>query len=322
MSPFMRCFGEGSRLSDANAGDRETQTWSASDESPIYDYNLIRFRLDSLRTARQQTGPEGQVEISYALRSGLLRNLGGLNDQRLYSKRYLGTKNLIHDYHKEVVGAIKYLSEKCAPHPGKTEALTDMRQSFGRTALVFQGGASFALIHLGVAKALFENGLLPRVISGSSISALMASLICITTDAALPKIFDTTGIHLEAFEGKRQGSGWRRRIARLFQTGYLLDVHVLEEVVNSNLGDITFEEAFKKTQRILNISVSSARKNEVPRLLNYLTAPTVLIRTAACASASALGIFSAIDLLAKDKNGNIVPWGSSKIKWGDSSYDS
>ncbi|RUS34040.1 hypothetical protein BC938DRAFT_482710 [Jimgerdemannia flammicorona] len=35
-------------------------------------------------------------------------------------------------------------------------------------------------------------------------------------------------------------------------------------------------EAYAKTKRILNISVSSTRKFEVPQLLNYLTAPNVV----------------------------------------------
>lgn len=55
-----------------------------------------------------------------------------------------------------------------------------------------------------------------------------------------------------------------------------MDVKVLEDCVKSNVGDITFEEAFLKTKRILNVVVSSQRKNEVPRLLNYLTAPNVV----------------------------------------------
>jgi len=36
------------------------------------------------------------------------------------------------------------------------------------------------------------------------------------------------------------------------------------------------KEAFKATGRILNIPVTSARKNEVPSVLNYLTAPDVV----------------------------------------------
>lgn len=46
--------------------------------------------------------------------------------------------------------------------------MEDTRQSFGGTALLLQGGATFGLYHLGVVKALNEAKLLPRVICGSS----------------------------------------------------------------------------------------------------------------------------------------------------------
>ena len=46
------------------------------------------------------------------------------------------------------------------------------------------------------------------------------------------------------------------------------------------LGDITFQEAYNRTRKILNITVSSASLYELPRLLNYITAPNVLIWSA------------------------------------------
>ncbi|KAJ3025690.1 UNVERIFIED_CONTAM: hypothetical protein HDU68_006805 [Siphonaria sp. JEL0065] len=293
------------------------KNWSLDDESMIYDYKLIRHRREMLQKARNS---KDIPQMIYLLRSGLLRNLGGLNEISLYSHLFLKTKKLIEDYHKEVVQNIQEIS-KCPHSTGKHEFLTDTRQSFGCTALILHGGASFALYHFGVAKVLFEQSLLPRIISGSSISALVAALICIHTDDELSRIFDASGIKLDAFQSKAKGGYWRK-FERLVKHGYLLDSNVLTQCVNENLGDITFEEAFKKTRRILNITVSSERKNEVPRLLNYLTAPTVLIRTAACASASSLGVFRSVDLLAKDKSGKVVPWTASHIKWGDSSYDS
>lgn len=100
-----------------------------------------------------------------------------------------------------------------------------------------------------------------------------------------------------------------------------MDVSVLDDCVRSNVGDITFEEAFNRTKRILNIVVSSTRKNEVPRLLNYLTAPNVLIRSAATASCAVTGLYDQVPLLAKDHNGHIVTWNSSSITWSDASID-
>ncbi|KAI8830282.1 acyl transferase/acyl hydrolase/lysophospholipase [Chytriomyces cf. hyalinus JEL632] len=292
--------------------------------SPIYDHNLIRDRFDRLRAARTNAanGNPDYNEIVFNLRSGLLRNLGALNDLRLYSVLYTGTKRLIEDYHKEVVANIKVISQHHSDPERKRIFIRDTRQSFGCTALILHGGSTFALSHLGVAKALFENGLLPRIVSGSSISALIASLICVHTDEELSRLFDSTTIDLSAFEKRDKKSGWKRKLWRFISTGYLLDSTVFEDVVVKNLGDITFEEAFQRTNRILNITVRSTRTNEVPRLLNYLTAPTVVIRTAACASSSALGLFKSADLKVKTNSGELISWGGSEIEWSDSNIES
>ena len=74
--------------------------------------------------------------------------------------------------------------------------------------------------------------------------------------------------------------GWfatlTRRVKRYLKDGYLLDVHVLEECVRANVGDLTFEEAYGRTKRVLNITIPTAEGGEVPSLLNYLTAPDVV----------------------------------------------
>ncbi|KAJ9058178.1 triacylglycerol lipase [Entomophthora muscae] len=189
--------------------------------------------------------------------------------------------------------------------------------SFGTTALILHGGATFGLCHIGVVKSLFEQGLLPKVICGTEIGALIAALVCIHTDEELPNFLKPGGINLEAFSESSSSGTFSRKLERLLKTGHLLDASILERCVRSNTGDITFEEAYRRTNRVLNITVCPTRKNEVPQLLNYLTAPNVLIRSAACASAAVLGFYDSVDLLIKDKAGQIVPWNSSAIRWAN-----
>lgn len=43
------------------------------------------------------------------------------------------------------------------------------------------------------------------------------------------------------------------------------------------IGNYTFLEAYERTGRILNVSVCPADTNEPARLLNYLTAPQVIL---------------------------------------------
>lgn len=77
---------------------------------------------------------------------------------------------------------------------------------------------------------------------------------------------------------------------------------------------ISFQEAYVKTGRILNIIVHAKRKHEVPVLLNYLTAPDVVIWSAASASCAAPGIYDTAILMAKDSKGSIVPWNPSAVR--------
>jgi TAG lipase / lysophosphatidylethanolamine acyltransferase len=121
-----------------------------------------------------------------------------------------------------VVSQLHYISDCISSDlslNSKLEFLYDTRQSFGNTALVLQGGATFGLFHLGVVKALNESKLLPRIISGSSVGALIASLVCIHTEEELPDIFKENGIDLKAFSKKDAAGNIQRKLARFCKNG-------------------------------------------------------------------------------------------------------
>ena len=193
----------------------------------------------------------------------------------------------------------------------KLDFVHDTRQAFGRSTLVLQGGAIFGLCHLGVVKALFLRGLLPRIITGTATGALIAALVAIHTEEELPDVLSGDGIDLSAFAGKGKADGgtaggssemavragtdhgsrsgrnseqtfsarWAtlmRRLHRFRREGYFLDVKVLEECVRANVGDLTFMEAYLRSKRVLNITVATAQQGGVPTLLNYLTATNVV----------------------------------------------
>lgn len=270
--------------------------------SKYYDYRLIHERLQSIILARE----EGDIlQLVNLLRSGLVRNLGNISAPRLYNRAFAGTKLLIEDYITQVAQAIADVTN-LVTSPGadgsgvipgfssqaKLDLLHDTRQAFGRSTLVLQGGAIFGLCHLGVVKALFDRGLLPRIITGTATGALIAALVGIHTEDELPSFLSGEGIDLSAFAGDKNGlvedgqppgssfGGWwatlTRRIRRWFREGYFLDVTVLEECVRANVGDLTFEEAYNRTKRVLNITVATTGRGGVPNLLNYLTAPNVV----------------------------------------------
>lgn len=102
-----------------------------------------------------------------------------------------------------------------------------------------------------------------------------------------------------------------------------MDIAKLQNVIKENIGDLTFKEAFKRTNRVLNITVASTTEFEVPRLLNYLTSPNVVLWSAASASCALSGLYEPVELMAKDENGVIHPYHPSLLKWSDGSvaYD-
>jgi TAG lipase/lysophosphatidylethanolamine acyltransferase len=101
---------------------------------------------------------------------------------------------------------------------------------------------------------LFEQGLLPRIISGASVGSLIAALVCTRVDDEIPILFQDGGVSLDAFESRDAKGSLSRKFKRLLERGVLMDVRVLEDVVRSNIGDVTFAEAFARTGRVLNVS--------------------------------------------------------------------
>ncbi|GAB0495262.1 hypothetical protein MMPV_006561 [Pyropia vietnamensis] len=190
----------------------------------------------------------------------------------------------------------------------------ELRHAHGRTALMLSGGASMGLHHLGVAKALLEANLLPRVLSGASAGAIIASILGAFTDAELTAIFASptlvnprrgTPFAFGFFDTATPMTG---RLRRFLRTGAIYDVRCLQASLRENLGDTTFAEAYRRTKRILNVTVTPVRSGDPPLLLNYLTAPNVLIWSAASASSALPVVFAPVTLLAKDPSGTIIPY--------------
>jgi len=98
-----------------------------------------------------------------------------------------------------------------------------------------------------------------------------------------------------------------------------MDIATLEIFLRANLGEVTFEEAYEETGIILNITVSESGSHDDYRLLNYLTAPHVLVWSAALASSAIPFVFQSVELKCKDHNGQIVNFHPSGLKFIDGS---
>lgn len=326
--------------------------WRNNPTSKYYDWRLITERLNSLAIAREENDFQQLVNL---LRSGLVRNLGNLTVPKLYNRTFSGTKYLIEEYITQVAETVEDISTLptnayagvqstggSLTNQMKLDFIHDTRQAFGRSSLVLQGGAIFGMCHLGVVKGLFLRGLLPRIITGTGTGALIASLVAIHTEEELPGVLNGDGIDLTAFTSRSNLSNgltespqtfrsrWNtlmRRLRRFSREGYFLDVSVLEDCVRANVGDLTFEEAYNYSKRILNITVATEGQGGVPTLLNYITAPNVLIWTAAVASnSSSAALYGRrkATILCKDAHGHVGPWAPANTTdfhhWSHMSY--
>lgn len=292
--------------------------WRQNFISKHYDYILIDDRIKLLREARIQKNSQLIMSL---LRSGLIRNFGGISQKRLYTKSYMGTKFKIEEYIVEVLNCLTFLNESINTPTDrnnddfvmnskqlKLDFFHDARQSFGCTALILQGGSLFGLCHLGVVKALYFKGLLPRVIGGSAVGAAVASLICTLTDNELIPILVSIADVMKNIDTLNHDVDERygNIIENVVKKGYSQDILIFLKFVRDTIGDLTFEEAYLKTEKILNIVVHPTHQS-IPSLLNYITSPNVIIWTAIYASIGTGVLSDNVQLYVKDFNNNIMP---------------
>jgi TAG lipase / steryl ester hydrolase / phospholipase A2 / LPA acyltransferase len=252
-------------------------------------------------------------------------------------------------FRETVVAALRSVAEGYSTAEDRTISIperlaffNETRHSFGRSALCLSGGATMGLYHIGVVKALYEAELLPRVISGASAGSIICGILGTRTNQEIPEVFHFENINARFFSDATSPSttdknslsinewiamlppplpmllaGVRRKVNK----GYALDIHTLETALRENCGDMTFQEAFDRTGRIVNIVVTPTREGRIPMVLNYLTSPHVLVWSASLASCAVPGVFEPIELRCRNIQGEEVPYFPQGQKWSDGSVE-
>ncbi len=258
------------------------------DECAHYDAGFVKERVRRLEEARVNCDIERMLHL---IRTEFSRHLGDMSNLLLYKHSHVGTKRLIDRYISTALGTIEALLDISAKSQCSRDEslyiwdqLDSARRAFGRSALLLSGGATFGMSHIGVLKALWEAGVLPKVISGASAGSIVCAVFCSHRDDEMPEILKNFGNgNFAVFEKEGANGGLIglfSRLNRFLTYGSMFDISHLQGVMKELLGDLTFEEARNKSGRVLNICVSSANLFELPRLLNYVTAPNVLIWSA------------------------------------------
>ncbi|MEM8562674.1 MAG: DUF3336 domain-containing protein [Pseudomonadota bacterium] len=290
----------------ASGADR----WRRRDQSSQFDNISIRIRLDRLRALRARHDYRG---LLFTLNEGIHGNMGGMGKPDLYERAAFGTKYLIHDYVEEIVDALQLLASPAVDNISQEDKLEFFRRAhhcFGRSALLMSGSGTLLYFHIGVVRVLWEHGLLPNIMSGSSGGAIVGSLLCTHSDQELKTVLDPQFLLDEV---EREGSiisavaGLKPRLVK---------VEEIQEMIQRLIPDMTFQEAYEHSGRMLNVSVAPAETHQTSRLLNATTSPNVLIHKSIMASAAVPGVFPPVTLEARDKWGDRQPYLPSR-KWVD-----
>lgn len=286
--------------------------WKETEATSLYDYGNIRTRLDRLRELRQAKNDRG---LLFALNEGIHGNMGGMGKPVLHSRAKLGTKKLIEEYIDEICSALIHFSPKRfkgIPFKERHDFFMRASHCYGRSALMLSGGGALGNFHLGVIKVLLEHQMLPIVISGASAGAFMAAIVGTHTDEELLAMYEDGSI-LKSMS--QTGSEFKFEVVK----GELTGLDEVEKGIAKSIPNMTFQEAYEKTGRAINISISGAEQHQNSRLLNAITSPNVLIRSAVMASVAIPGVFPSVMLKARNDKGRTQAYLPSR-RWVDGSF--
>ena len=90
------------------------------------------------------------------------------------NRTYSGTKHTVNNFVTQVLSSLHKINT--SPQMTPSEKLLFYKQVsvlYGRTALCLSGGATLTYFHIGVMKALYEQGVLPNIITGTSAGAMV-----------------------------------------------------------------------------------------------------------------------------------------------------
>lgn len=289
---------------------RGLDKWKRSDRSRRYDFVSIRKRLDQLRSFRQSGDNQG---LLYTLNEGIHGNMGGMGNPMLYTHAKYGTKELITDYIGELSEAMEYIVSDKVDDISYEEKVDFIRRASiccGRSALMLSGSGTLLYFHLGVVKALLEEGLLPSIMSGSSGGSIISAILGTHAPGELEELMDPEfmiGL-IDEQRVRLEKSGSSRPDQQ----------HIRESLAKMIPEDMTFAEAEKISGVRINVSIAPAEQYQTSRLMNAITSPTVYVLDAVLASAAVPGVFPAVQLTAKNVNGERQPYLPGRL-WVDGS---
>jgi predicted acylesterase/phospholipase RssA len=308
-------YAQWASLAEAYDRDHGLDEWKERDAGENYDHRFVRDRLEQIQGLLKAGDYQ---RLIFVLNVDIPFYGSHICRPALYSKAMFGTKQLIHDYITTVCSALEALvavDPEIIPPVEKTEFFRRVSRSCGHSALMLSGGAVLGFFHAGVLKALFDQDLLPRVISGSSAGAIFAAVACTHSDDELRDRLTLDNLHLEA----ENTCAIRPDVSLLENQNSRVDAERLRCYLEQIIPDWTFREAYAATGRSLNITVTGLKPQQESLLLNPISAPNVFIRSAVMASCAIYGIYPPVTLTGKDAAGERIDY-LPHLQWIDGSF--
>ena len=275
--------------------------WKRDETSDAYDYALVRGYAETMIAARERKDVNA---IGLALRTVLHRNFAGLDRLMKLQHSRVGTKLLATRFKDETVRAIEFISsdEYCEDEDvvDTLKLVREAHRSLGRTGLCLSGGGALAMYHFGVIRCLLEEGLCPSVVSGTSGGSIVAAFISMLSEEDL---LGTIKDDISVRHGVRWFPPVWKMIAHFLQHGVLMSEVDFGNTTKKYFGDITFEEAYAISKRHVSIQVSVGSGHGF--VLNHVTSPRALVRTAVCASCALPGLMRPSPILCKASDGSL-----------------
>ena len=304
----------------------KNEGWKEFPESSYFSPEIIEANLQRLRTMLKPSSPQQimQCEVSpddlRFIERSCIPNVGGIGNYHMYTNCRVGTKKVIHEYVKTVKETVEAMCQNESLSIERRKQFIDtIERSYGRTALILSGGATFGFYHWGVIKALLERKILPGVISGTSAGSLFAALICVHREDEILNL-----ITPDAYPLCHVFQNWLVMTRNYYKEGSMVKNddyrQMAENFMRSDIQNITFMEAFQKTGRVLNISCSvDGNKQHPAKQFNYINAPNCIISSAIVASAAIPVLLRPGQLLYKEADGTIHTHESESFVWRDGS---
>ena len=316
---------EAAKKLDEYLGNEE---WKTRPEYAYYDFKTVErvgAQLAQLRqdasgesedSSTKQTARPAIEEVKSLLENCIKNNFVGVENPRLYSETYYGTKHLAQKFIDQTEQSLEAVATSTiVSKESKQQFFKHLDTNYGRTALCLSGGATFAYYHFGVLKALLESGNLPQIITGTSGGALVAALATTRTEDELKSLL----IPALAYRIRASPDSLFVWFRRWWRTGARFDAMDWARQCSWFCGgSLTFREAYERTGRILNITCVPSDPHSPTILANYLTSPDCVIWSAVLASAAVPGILNPVVLMKKTREGGLAPY-SFGHKWKDGS---